>query len=77
MSPEKIFILGKTIDLIGKLLIAFTAIRVHHTVLKDKKLDKHVFTEMKHEFTLGFIGIGMMITGYLIEVVIVLQHGIV
>ena len=60
--------LGFTIDVVGKVLIAYTAIRVHHRFWQEHKIDKAVFAEMHHEQKLGFVGIGLIIIGYLLQV---------
>lgn len=57
-----------TLDLVGKLLIAFTAIMVHHRVQQEHKIDAEVFQEMKKEKWLGIIGIVLMVLGYLVHV---------
>jgi len=35
-------ILARTLDVAGKLMVAYTAIAVHHRVRKDHKIDKDV-----------------------------------
>jgi len=60
-------LIGFTLDLIGKLLVAFTAIRVHDRFQKEHKIDEKVFTEMKREQALGLAGIGLIIVGYLLQ----------
>ena len=60
-------LLGHTLDLIGKILIAYTAIRVHFRVWKEHKIDEAVFTEMQTERRIGIIGIALIILGYLLE----------
>lgn len=62
-------IIGYTLDLFGKLLIAFTAIMVHHRVQQEHKIDKQVFDEMKKEKVLAMIGILLMIIGYFFHLI--------
>jgi hypothetical protein len=59
--------LGFTIDVIGKILIAYTAVMVHHRVWQEHKIDKKVFSEMKKEKVLAFIGIFLIIAGYFLQ----------
>lgn len=61
-------ILAFTLDLIGKILVSFTAIMVHHRVAREHKIDKEVFEEMRRERNLGLLGIVLMIVGYLIHI---------
>lgn len=60
--------IGYTIDTLGKILVAYTAIRVHHRVWQEHKIDRRVFKEMKLEQLLGVLGIAMIIAGYLIQI---------
>ena len=45
-------------------MVAFTALRVHHRVLTDHKLDKSVFLELHHEQIIGVLGVVFIITAY-------------
>ena len=60
-------VLGRTLDVIGKILIAFTAIMVHHRFLKEHKVDDEVFLIMKREQALGILGVILIIIGFIIE----------
>ena len=57
-----------TLDLIGKVMIAYTALAVHHRVRKDHKIDKQVFRAMRREQLLGVAGVGCMVFAYLLHV---------
>jgi len=56
-----------TSDVIGKILIAVTALRVHMRVRKEHKIDKRVFKSMKREQNLGVLGILLIVVAYLIH----------
>ncbi len=60
-------LLGHTLDVVGKIMIAYTAIRVHLRVWKEHKIDEAVFLEMKREKTIGVVGIALIILGYFLE----------
>jgi len=60
--------LAFTVDIIGKVMIAYTALAVHNRVRKDHKIDKDVFRTMKHEKIIGILGIVLMIAGYIIHI---------
>ncbi|MEW6617731.1 MAG: hypothetical protein AB1333_04955 [Patescibacteria group bacterium] len=47
------FVVGATFDVIGKILIGIAVLLVHGHVLKEHKIDKAVFKEMKREQVLG------------------------
>lgn len=61
-------VLGRTLDIIGKVMVAYTALRVHHRVWKEHEISKMVFSEMRKEQIIGVVGIAFMLAGYLIEV---------
>lgn len=59
--------IGFTLGTIGKIMVAFTAVTVHYRVWKEHKIDNKVFREMRREWTVGVIGIGLMVVGYILE----------
>lgn len=63
-------ILALTLDIIGKVMIAYTALAVHGRVRKEQKIDAIVFRVMKREKVVGITGIIFMIAGYIIHVFI-------
>lgn len=62
-------ILGSTLDMLGKVMVSFTVLRVHFRFWKEHRVDEKVFSEMKKERFIGMIGIGFMILGYVIELI--------
>lgn len=65
--------LAKTLDVTGKLMVAYTAIAVHHRVWKDHKIDRRVISMMRLEQFFGVLGILFIIAAYLIEVLFLFQ----
>ncbi len=61
-------LLGFTLDLVGKIMIAYTAIAVHYRFRKEHKIDEAVFIQMKKEQVVGIIGILLIIIGYLLQI---------
>ncbi len=57
-----------TFDIIGKVMIAYTALRVHWRVRREHKIDMRVFREMQLEHVIGLLGIVFIVVGYLLEV---------
>ncbi len=55
----------ETLDVLGTVLIGWAALRVHHRVLHEHKIDKGVFRVMRFEQGLGALGIFLIIVGYL------------
>lgn len=60
-------IIGRTLDVIGKIMIAFTAIMVHHRFLQEHKVDEQVFKTMKREQRLAMFGVALIVVGFIIE----------
>ena len=59
--------IGFTIEVIGKLMVAFTAIMVHHRMLSEHRIDKRVFRTMKREQVVGVSGAIFIIIGYFMQ----------
>ena len=59
--------LGFTLDVVGKVMVAFTAIMVHRRFRKEHKIDEKVFRSMRREQLLGIIGISLIILGFLLQ----------
>ncbi|MDP3995439.1 MAG: hypothetical protein Q8P78_02385, partial [bacterium] len=55
-------------DVVGKLMIAFMAVVVHHRMLNEHRIDRAVFKIMKEEQKLGILGIVLIIVGYALQV---------
>jgi len=60
--------LGYTLDVIGKILVAFTAIAVHQRVQKEQKIDKRVFQTMHRERKVAIWGIILIALGYAMQI---------
>lgn len=66
--------IGFVLEFIGKLLVSFTAVSVHHRFWKEHKVDEKVFREMHREQNLGLIGIAFMTVGFVMEMFYNLVH---
>lgn len=60
--------LAFTLDIIGKIMVAYTALAVHDRVRQEHKIDRAVFRVMKREKTIGLAGIIFMLAGYIIHI---------
>lgn len=60
-------ILASTLDILGKVMVAYTALAVHGRVRKEQKIDASVFSAMKWEKFVGMAGIVLMVLGYLLH----------
>ena len=57
-----------TLTMIGTVFVAYAALRVHHRVLGEHKIDQKVLKTMRIEQIVGWIGVLMIIAGYIITV---------
>lgn len=60
-------LIGSTLDILGKVLLGLTVIQVHTRVMKEHKIDELVLKAMQKERKLGFLGIVLMVLGYLLQ----------
>ena len=58
---------GFTLETLGKLLVAFVAIMVHHRVLKEHRIDMKVLRSMKRERGVGILGVVLILIGYAVQ----------
>ncbi|PIR87008.1 MAG: hypothetical protein COU11_02135 [Candidatus Harrisonbacteria bacterium CG10_big_fil_rev_8_21_14_0_10_49_15] len=61
-----------TLQFLGEVMIAYTAIMVHFRFWKEHKIDDKVFKVMRSEQTIGVLGILFLLAGYLINVLYVI-----
>ena len=60
--------LGFTLDVIGKIMVAFTTVMVHYRFRKEHKVDERIFRSMRREQVLAVIGIVLIIIGYFLQI---------
>ena len=58
---------GLTLGILGKAFLAISVIFVHKKITEEKRIDGLVLMEMKRERSLALIGLGLMIAGYILE----------
>lgn len=61
-------IIASTLDILGKVMVAYTALAVHSRVRKEHKIDKAVFRAMRREQLIGIAGIIFMVGGYFLHI---------
>ena len=60
-------LIGETLDVVGKIMIAFTVLMVHHRFRKEHKIDEKVFKAMRREQVIGLLGIALIVIGYFLR----------
>ena len=61
-------VFGIILDSLGVILVAFMALRVHHRVLSEQKIDKLVMRSMRREQILGILGVVLIIVGSIMQI---------
>lgn len=64
-----LYLFSEALDMIGKILVSYTAIAVHHRFRKEHKIDNKVFATMRTEMILGLFGIVLFIVSFAFKVV--------
>ena len=59
--------IGFTLDVVGKVMVALTAIMVHRRFRKEHKIDERVFRAMRREQLFGVVGIFLIVLGFLLQ----------
>lgn len=67
LSLQAIAVSGFILDTIGKLMVAYTSVMVHHRFRHEHKVDEQVFTAMKNEQVFGFAGMVLIVVGASME----------
>lgn len=60
-------LLGFILDVVGKVMVAYTAIAVHRRFWKEHKMNKAVFLAMKTEQLVGITGILFIVIGFFLQ----------
>lgn len=60
---------GRTLTLIGEILIAVMVLWVHHKVEKDKKIDRAVIRTLHQEWFIALLGVLFLVAGYILEII--------
>ncbi len=63
-----LFVIGLTLDTVGKVLLGATVLMVHRFVMREHKIDGRVLRTMRREQLLGITGIVFIVVGYIMQV---------
>ena len=58
---------GLTFSVAGKVALGVAVMMVHWRIVKEHHIDRKVLSEMRRERNAAFIGIMLMIVGYILE----------
>ena len=59
---------GITLGVVGKVLVVLAVLHMHHSLISEHKIDKKVILSYQQERFLTFIGLILIVSGYLLEV---------
>jgi hypothetical protein len=59
---------GLTFGTIGKVMLALAVLHMHHTLVREHRVDKYVILSYKQERILTFLGVVLIVTGYAMEI---------
>ncbi len=59
---------GITLGALGKILVILAVLHMHHSLIKEHRIDKKVILSYRQERILTFIGLILIAIGYILEV---------
>jgi uncharacterized membrane protein YidH (DUF202 family) len=68
MPLVSLFNLGELLTTVGELIIAYAVIRVHHRILKEKKIDQQVIRSIGTEQILVFLSMILISVGFILRI---------
>jgi len=69
MISISLLTLGKALHTLGEVVVAIMVLGVHHRVRHEHTIDDEVFKIMKWEQIGGWIGVVLIVAGFLIEII--------
>lgn len=60
---------GVTLGFLGKIILGVAVLRVHSGILHEHKIDGAVLRVMRREQYITFLGLALIIVGYILELV--------
>ncbi len=59
---------GITLGMLGKVLVVVAVLHMHHSLVRESRIDRTVLLTYKQERVMTFIGLLLIVAGYLMEV---------
>ncbi len=60
---------GLTFGVIGKILVVLAVLHMHHSLVKEGKIDRIILLTYRQERVLTFIGLFLIALGYMLEII--------
>ncbi len=58
---------GITLGVVGKLLVILAVLHMHHSIVKEHRIDRLVILSYKQERIITFVGLLLLVAGYFLE----------
>lgn len=59
---------GLTLGVAGKILVVLAVLHMHHSIVREHRIDRNVILSYKQERVLTFIGLILIAVGYAMEI---------
>ena len=59
---------GITLGMLGKVLVVVAVLHMHHSLVRESRIDRTILLTYKQERVMTFIGLFLIVAGYLMEV---------
>ncbi|HMO78057.1 MAG TPA: hypothetical protein PKA42_02055 [Candidatus Paceibacterota bacterium] len=59
---------GMTFGAFGKILVILAVLHMHHSLIREHRIDKKVLLSYQQERLITFIGLVLIVFGYILEV---------
>jgi len=59
---------GLTLGVIGKVLVVLAVLHMHHSIVREHRIDKAVIFTYRQERIITFLGLILIVAGYIMEV---------
>ncbi len=60
---------GLTLGIIGKVLVVLAVLHMHHSLVKEGRIDRFILLTYKQERVITFLGLILMLVGYILEII--------
>ena len=64
----ELLVLGETLSVTGTVMVILVVLHMHHTLVKEHKIDKIVVLTYQQERLLTWFGLCLIVIGYALEV---------
>jgi hypothetical protein len=59
---------GLTLGVLGKVLVVLAVLHMHHSLIREHRIDRSVILTYRQERILTFIGLILIAVGYILEI---------